>query len=56
MSKELRILILEDVPADAELMTEELKESGLDFVSKRVATKAAFLTALAEFRSGYYPF
>ena len=46
MSKRLRILILEDVLTDAELMIEELKESGMDFVSKRVATKAAFLNAL----------
>jgi len=51
MSEELRILILEDIPADAELMIEELEESGLAFVSKHVATKAAFFNALAEFDS-----
>ena len=50
MSKELRILILEDVPADAELMEDELKESGLTFVSKRVAAKASFIKACDEYR------
>lgn len=48
MNKELRILILEDVPADAELMKYELVESGLTFVSKNVATKAAFLKGIDE--------
>jgi len=50
MSKELRILILEDVPADAELMEDELTESGLTFVARRVATKAAFTKACDEYR------
>ena len=45
-------MILEDVPTDAELMIEELKDSGLDFESKRVVTKEAFLNALAEFHPG----
>jgi PAS domain S-box-containing protein len=49
MSKNLRLLILEDVPTDAELMTEELAETGLSFVSKRVATKASFVNAIADF-------
>lgn len=49
MVKELKILILEDVPADAELMEYELAESGLTFVSKRVATKAAFTKACDEY-------
>jgi two-component system sensor histidine kinase UhpB len=48
MSTRLRILILEDIPTDAELMEDELNESGMDFVSKRVATKAAFVSALAD--------
>ncbi len=47
MSKQLRILILEDVPTDAELMIEELAEAGMTFVSKRVATKASFVSAIA---------
>ncbi len=48
MSKELKILILEDVPADAELMVDELAETGMAFVSKRVATKASFVNAISE--------
>ncbi|MEN6623473.1 MAG: PAS domain S-box protein [Smithella sp.] len=49
MQEELHILILEDVPADAELIEEELRENGLEFVSQRVATKAAFIKGLTEF-------
>ncbi|MEN6319713.1 MAG: PAS domain S-box protein [Syntrophaceae bacterium] len=49
MPKGLRILILEDVPSDAELMEDELTESGLTFVSKRVATKASFIKACDEY-------
>ena len=35
MEKELRILILEDVPVDAELMERELRKGGIIFSSKR---------------------
>jgi PAS domain S-box-containing protein len=49
MDKELRILILEDVPADAELEEHELRKAGLVFTSKVVATRKAFLQALDEF-------
>jgi PAS domain S-box-containing protein len=49
MNRELRILILEDVLTDAELMNEEIKESGMLFTSKHVATKAAFISAVTEF-------
>jgi PAS domain S-box-containing protein len=42
-------LILEDVPTDAELMIEELAEAGMTFVSKRVAAKASFVNAIADF-------
>jgi two-component system, NarL family, sensor histidine kinase UhpB len=48
MIRELKILILEDVPADAELMEEELTESGIAFVSKCVTTKTSFIGALQE--------
>lgn len=48
-TKEYKILILEDVPADAELMERELKKGGLHFVSKRVAIKEDFSTALDTF-------
>jgi PAS domain S-box-containing protein len=49
MNSELRILILEDVVTDAELMEYELRESGLVFVSQRVAAKSSFIKALEEF-------
>ena len=48
-SKEHKILILEDAPADAELVERELRKGGLDFVSKLVSTKEDFLTALDTF-------
>ena len=49
MSEKLKVLILEDVPTDAELMIEELAEAGMTFVSKRVAAKASFVNAIADF-------
>src|SRR4030042_3100043 len=49
MDKELRILILEEVPADAELMERELRKGGITFSSKRVDTRKAFLKELKEF-------
>jgi PAS domain S-box-containing protein len=49
MGNKLRILILEDVPTDAELMIEELAEAGMTFVSKRVAAKVSFVNAIADF-------
>jgi PAS domain S-box-containing protein len=49
MSEKLKVLILEDVPTDAELMIEELAEAGMTFVSKLVATKASFVNAIADF-------
>jgi PAS domain S-box-containing protein len=49
MGEELRILILEDVPADAELMERELRKGGIKFSSKRVETREDFLKELKEF-------
>jgi diguanylate cyclase (GGDEF)-like protein/PAS domain S-box-containing protein len=49
MSKKLRILVLEDVPADAELEERELRKAGLIFTLKVVDTKEAFLKELDEF-------
>ena len=48
-NKALRILIVEDIPADAELMEMELREAGLIFVSKQVDKKKSFTKALVEF-------
>lgn len=48
-TNEHRILILEDVPADAELMENELRKGGLKFASKRVMTREEFTSSLEEF-------
>jgi len=45
----LRVLILEDVPADAELVERELRRGRIDFVSSRVAGRADFEEQLAAF-------
>lgn len=50
MDKELHILILEDVATDAELMEDELRQAGLKFVAKRVASRQAFSNALDDFK------
>ncbi|HWY32232.1 MAG TPA: PAS domain S-box protein [Candidatus Acidoferrum sp.] len=46
MSKDIRILILEDVAADVVRINHELRKGGLTFRSKRVETKADFLHEL----------
>jgi len=45
----LRILILEDKPADAELVQFELREADLDFTAKVVMTKNDFIHELQAF-------
>jgi PAS domain S-box-containing protein/putative nucleotidyltransferase with HDIG domain len=47
----LRILMLEDVATDAELVERELLRAGVGFVSKRVETRAAFVEALESFQA-----
>ncbi len=47
---ELRIVLLEDNAADAELLEHTLRTSGLIFTSLRVDTEAAFTQALNKFR------
>ena len=49
MSGELKILMLEDVPEEAELLERELHASGLAFVARRVQTRPAFSEALEQF-------
>ncbi|MHB9099056.1 MAG: response regulator, partial [Syntrophales bacterium] len=49
MTKTICILILEDRPADAELVQFELQEAGLRFTAKVVMTKDDFLRELQEF-------
>lgn len=47
---ELRIMLLEDNPADAELLEHALRSGGLIFTSLRVDTEAAFKQALNRYR------
>ena len=48
--KELRILHLEDVQADAELVTRQLDKAELPHVVQNVASRDAFAQALAQFQ------
>lgn len=47
--KDLRILHLEDIPTDAELVNRQLRDAGFPFVVRSVATGDAFMQALEEF-------
>jgi len=49
MDKELRILILEDAPSDAELLERELRKGEIPFSSKLVETREGFLKELIDF-------
>lgn len=49
MDKELRILILEDDPADAELEEHELRKAGIAFISKLIDTKETFQKEIKDF-------
>ena len=49
MSEEIKILIVEDMALDAELIERELRRAGIAFTSLRVATRTAFITALRDF-------
>ncbi len=46
----LRILILEDMASDADLMTYELRQANIDYSHRRVLNREQFLTALDEER------
>src|SRR5579872_7606073 len=50
MEQEFRLLILEDVAAEAELAVHQLKRAGLNCTWTRVETEGAFRTALREVR------
>lgn len=45
----IRVLILDDQPADAELAERALRRGGLSIVARRVDTRAAFAAALDDF-------
>ncbi len=49
MDKDLKILILENLPTDAELIEMQLRKANLAFSSKRANSKEVFLRALQEF-------
>ena len=49
LDKELRVLILEDVATDAELIERALRKAGLHFRARRVDRKDSFERALDEF-------
>jgi PAS domain S-box-containing protein len=49
MSDNLRVLIVEHVQIDAELMEYELQKAGMAFSAKRVETKKAYIEALSTF-------
>ena len=48
-SSTLRILILEDVPTDAELVERAVRDAGITFTSRHVETRDAFLKQLEDF-------
>jgi len=49
MNEELKILMVEDMPTDAELNEMELRRAGISFTSRLVETEEAFLEQLEEF-------
>ncbi len=49
MGEEIRILMVEDVVTDAELVERELRRAGLPFTSRLVMTEEAFLRDLVDF-------
>ena len=48
-NRTLKILLVEDAEADAQLQTRELKRSGLSFDTRRVQNESDFLVQLAEY-------
>jgi len=46
---EIKILILEDIPEDAEMMEIQLRRLGISFTAMRVETESEFLKALTRF-------
>jgi len=43
--KSLRILILEDVAEDAELIEREVRQANIGFISRRAASRETFISA-----------
>ncbi|WP_165823861.1 sensor histidine kinase [Pseudochryseolinea flava] len=51
MNKDLRILVLEDMEDDLEIIEYMLEKAGMQFKTKRVDTKEEFITALHQFNA-----
>lgn len=49
MPSVLRILMIEDLPTDTELIRREIRKSGIQFTDITVDTKQEFIEALASF-------
>lgn len=49
MEKDLKVLVLEDMVEDMEMITRSLKKAGLNVETRRVDTREEFLSALTEF-------
>jgi diguanylate cyclase (GGDEF)-like protein/PAS domain S-box-containing protein len=49
MSRQIKVLLVEDQPEDAELLLREMRRNGLDVVSRRVETGTEFEAALTDF-------
>jgi two-component system, cell cycle sensor histidine kinase and response regulator CckA len=50
MNEQIKILIVEDLIADAQLIERELRRANIPFTSRRVDTKEAFVSALRDFQ------
>jgi len=50
MEEEIKVLILEDVPLDAELIERELRKEGFDFTSHRVEREDEYRTEVEEWQ------
>src|SRR5688572_1550762 len=51
MKSTLKILILEDMEEDVELISRTLKKAGLQFEAAQVDTRSAFIKALKEYQA-----
>jgi signal transduction histidine kinase len=49
LDRSLRVLMLEDVPEEAEVVQRELRKGGVAFISRRVHTRPEFVAAMDEF-------
>ncbi len=50
MKRLLKILIVEDIPTDAELVLYEIKKSGIEFTRQIVETKMDYISGIKEFK------